>query len=209
MTKSIAEIANVAPVIPVLVLKNVDEALMVGEALVEGGLPVLEVTLRTAAALDCIRALARVKGAIVGAGTILAPEQLSAARDAGAVFAVSPGCTPRLAEAALRSAIPYLPGVASASEAMLLAELGLSYLKFFPAEALGGTRHLAALASPLPDIRFCPTGGITQENAASWLALPNVCCVGGSWVAPADAARTGDTKKIVSLARAAAALRRG
>jgi 2-dehydro-3-deoxyphosphogluconate aldolase/(4S)-4-hydroxy-2-oxoglutarate aldolase len=205
---SIENIVSLAPVIPVLVLDNPDTALRVGEALVEGGLPVLEITLRTSAALDCIRALAKLEGAVVGAGTVLSPEQLSAARAAGATFVVSPGCTPRLADAALKADIPFLPGVASASEAMMLAEQGLTHMKFFPAEALGGTKHLAALASPLPHLRFCPTGGITQENAPQWLALPNVVCVGGSWVTPADAVRAGDKKRIVALARAAAALKR-
>lgn len=205
---TIERIIGLAPVIPVLVLEDPDAALFTGEALVEGGLPALEVTLRTPAALDCIRALSRIKGAVVGAGTVLSPDQLSAAIDAGASFAVSPGATPRLVEAALRAGVPYLPGVASASEAMALAEQGLTHLKFFPAEGLGGTKHLASLASPLPHIRFCPTGGITQENARNWLALPNVVCVGGSWVAPADAIRTRDTKRITALAREAAALKR-
>jgi 2-dehydro-3-deoxyphosphogluconate aldolase/(4S)-4-hydroxy-2-oxoglutarate aldolase len=205
---SIEKIVRLAPVIPVLVLDDPDTALRVGEALVEGGLPVLEITLRTPAALDCIRALATLKGAMIGAGTVMSPDQLYAARSAGAAFIVSPGCTPRLADAALKAEIPFLPGVASASEAMVLAEQGLTHMKFFPAEALGGTKHLAALASPLPHLRFCPTGGITQENAPQWLALPNVVCVGGSWVAPADAVRAGDRKRIVALARAAAALKR-
>jgi 2-dehydro-3-deoxyphosphogluconate aldolase/(4S)-4-hydroxy-2-oxoglutarate aldolase len=207
-TYSIEQIVDIAPVIPVLVLEDADTALMVGEALFEGGLPVLEITLRTPAALECIRVLSRLKGAVVGAGTVLSPDQLSASLDAGASFAVSPGSTPRLVEAALKARVPYLPGVANASEAMMLAEQGLSHLKFFPAEALGGTKHLASLASPLPHIRFCPTGGITQENAKSWLSLPNVCCVGGSWVAPADAIRQRDAKRITSLAREAASLRK-
>jgi 2-dehydro-3-deoxyphosphogluconate aldolase/(4S)-4-hydroxy-2-oxoglutarate aldolase len=205
---SIEKIVSLAPVIPVLVLDNPDTALRVGEALLEGGLPVLEITLRTPAALDCIRALAKLKGAVIGAGTVLSPDQLSAARGAGAAFMVSPGCTQRLTDAALKAEVPFLPGVASASEAMVLAEQGLTHMKFFPAEALGGTKHLAALASPLPHLRFCPTGGITQENAPQWLALPNVVCVGGSWVAPADAVRAGDTNRIVALAQAAAALKR-
>lgn len=204
---SIAQIVDTAPVIPVLVLEDAETALMVGEALVAGGLPVLEITLRTPAALACIRALSRLEGAIVGAGTVLLPDQLSASLDAGASFAVSPGSTPRLVEAALRAGVPYLPGVATASEAMALAEMGLTHLKFFPAEALGGARYLASLASPLPHIRFCPTGGITQEKARSWLSLPNVCCVGGSWVAPADAIRSRDARRIQSLAREAASLR--
>jgi len=206
-SKSIEQIVTFAPVIPVLVLEDPESALMVGEALLEGGLPVLEITLRTAAALECIRALSRLKGAVIGAGTVLSSDQLSASMDAGASFVVSPGVTPRLVEAALRTRVPYLPGVATASEAMALAELGLSHFKFFPAEALGGTRHLASLASPLPRLRFCPTGGITQENAKAWLALPNVVCVGGSWVAPADAIRARDTKRITALAKEAAALR--
>jgi 2-dehydro-3-deoxyphosphogluconate aldolase/(4S)-4-hydroxy-2-oxoglutarate aldolase len=205
---SIEKIVSLAPVIPVLVLDNPDTALRVGEALLEGGLPVLEITLRTPAALDCIRALAKLKGAVIGAGTVLSPDQLSAARGAGAAFVVSPGCTQRLTDAALKAEVPFLPGVASASEAMVLAEQGLTHMKFFPAEALGGTKHLASLASPLPHLRFCPTGGITQENAPQWLALPNVVCVGGSWVAPADAVRVGDRKRIVALAQAAAALKR-
>jgi 2-dehydro-3-deoxyphosphogluconate aldolase/(4S)-4-hydroxy-2-oxoglutarate aldolase len=204
---SIEQIVDMAPVIPVLILEDIESALIVGEALVQGGLPVLEVTLRTPAALECIRVLSRIKDAVVGAGTVLSAGQMSSAIDAGASFAVSPGSTPRLVEAAMRARIPYLPGVATASEAMAAAEQGLSHLKFFPAEALGGTKHLAALASPLPHIRFCPTGGITQENAASWLSLPNVCCVGGSWVAPADAIRSRDGKRITALARQAAALR--
>jgi len=195
-------------VIPVLVLDDVDSAVVTAEALIEGGLPVLEVTLRTPAALECVRALSQLKGAVVGAGTVRSPDQLSAAMDAGAAFIVSPGSTPHLVEAALRNGVSYLPGVASASEAMTLAELGLTHFKFFPAEALGGTKHLASLASPLPDIRFCPTGGISQENAKSWLALPNVVCVGGSWVAPSDAIRERDAKRITALAREAAALRR-
>jgi 2-dehydro-3-deoxyphosphogluconate aldolase/(4S)-4-hydroxy-2-oxoglutarate aldolase len=207
-TYSIEQIVDIAPVIPVLVLEDAGTALMVGEALLEGGLPVLEITLRTPAALECIRTLSRLKGVVVGAGTVLSPDQLSASLDAGASFAVSPGSTPHLVEAALKARVPYLPGVANASEAMMLAEQGLSHLKFFPAEALGGTKHLASLASPLPHIRFCPTGGITQENAKNWLSLPNVCCVGGSWVAPADAIRLRDTKRITSLAREAASLRK-
>jgi 2-dehydro-3-deoxyphosphogluconate aldolase/(4S)-4-hydroxy-2-oxoglutarate aldolase len=207
-SKPIEQIVTLAPVIPVLVLDDPESALMVGEALLEGGLPVLEITLRTPAALECIKALSRLKGAVVGAGTVLSPDQLSASMDAGASFIVSPGVTPRLVEAALRTRVPYLPGVATASEAMALAELGLLHFKFFPAEALGGTKHLASLASPLPRLRFCPTGGITQENAKAWLALPNVVCVGGSWVAPSDAIRSRDAKRITALAKAAAALRK-
>jgi 2-dehydro-3-deoxyphosphogluconate aldolase/(4S)-4-hydroxy-2-oxoglutarate aldolase len=205
-SRSIEQIVSVAPVIPVLVLEDPVSALMVGEALLEGGLPVLEITLRTPAALDCIKTLSKLKGAIVGAGTVLSPDQLSASLDAGASFAVSPGSTPRLVESALQARVPYLPGVASASEAMTLVELGLSHFKFFPAEALGGTKHLASLASPLPHVRFCPTGGVTQQNAKDWLSLPNVRCVGGSWVAPADAIRSRDVKRITALAREASAL---
>lgn len=207
-SKFIEQIVSISPVIPVLLLDDADSALMVGEALLEGGLPVLEVTLRTPAALECICALAKLKGAVIGAGTVLWPEQLSDALDAGASFVVSPGVTPRLVEAAVHSRVPYLPGVATASEAMALTELGLTYFKFFPAEAIGGVKHLASLAAPLPHIHFCPTGGITLENARSYLALPNVVCVGGSWVVPADAVRAHDTKRITALARAAAALRK-
>ena len=202
------EILTAAPVIPVLVVENTDSALPMARALVAGGLPVLEVTLRTPAALEVLRAMAReVEGAIVGAGTVLEPLQLAAVGDAGAKFAVSPGASPRLLDAADDSPVALLPGAATASEAMSLAERGYGCQKFFPAEAAGGLAYLKSLASPLPGISFCPTGGITPASAPAYLNLPNVLCVGGSWVAPADAVAAGDWDRIEALAREAAALR--
>ena len=195
-----------APVIPVLILDDPERALGLGRALVAGGLPVLEVTLRTARAYDCIRALSTLEGAIVGAGTVLDGVAMAASVEAGAQFLVSPGATPKLLDAADRASVPLLPGVATASEAMLLLERGYERLKFFPAEGIG-LDHLKSLASPLPRLKFCPTGGIGADKAARWLALPNVVCVGGSWVAPADAVAAGDWGRIERLAREAANLR--
>lgn len=197
-----------APVIPVLVISDTAQARPLAEALVAGGLPVLEVTLRTPAALDVIREMAQVPGGIVGAGTLLTPEDVRAAKAAGARFGVSPGATDRLLEACAAEALPLLPGAATATEAMALLERGYRVQKFFPAEASGGVPALAALAAPLPQIAFCPTGGITPQNAASYLALPNTLCVGGSWVAPRDKLAAGDWAGIEALARAAAALAR-
>lgn len=195
-----------APVIPVLILDDPEKALAIGRALVAGGLPALEVTLRTERALDCIRALASLDGAIVGAGTVLDGTAVAAAVAAGARFLVSPGASPKLLEAAERSPVPLLPGVATASEAMALLERGYERLKFFPAAAIGGVAHLKSLASPLPRLKFCPTGGIGPDEAPRYLALPNVICVGGSWVVPNDAVATGDWARIERLAREAAAL---
>lgn len=195
-----------APVIPVLVLDDPERALGVGRALVAGGLSALEVTLRTTRAYDCIRALSMLEGAIVGAGTVLDGMSMAAAVEAGAQFLVSPGASPKLLEAAERAPVPLLPGVATASEAMVLLERGYERLKFFPAEAIGGVDHLKALHSPLPRLKFCPTGGIGPDKASRWLALPNVVCVGGSWVAPADAIASGDWARIERLARDAANL---
>lgn len=195
-----------APVIPVLILDDPAQAVGLGRALVDGGLPVLEVTLRTPRALDCIRALAELEGAVVGAGTVLDPAQLDRAVAAGSRFLVSPGSAPKLLDAAERSAVPLLPGVATATEAMTLAERGYRRLKFFPAESIGGAAHLAALASPLPGLKFCPTGGITLEKAPKYLASPNVLCVGGSWVAPKDVVAARDWDEIRRLAREAARL---
>ncbi|NLH80310.1 MAG: bifunctional 4-hydroxy-2-oxoglutarate aldolase/2-dehydro-3-deoxy-phosphogluconate aldolase [Phyllobacteriaceae bacterium] len=195
-----------APVIPVLILEDPEKALGVGRALVAGGLPVLEVTLRTARAYDCIRALSTLEGAIVGAGTVLDGLAVSASVEAGAQFLVSPGTSPKLLDAVDRAPVPLLPGVATATEAMALMERGYERMKFFPAEAVGGTDHLKALASPLPRLRFCPTGGIGPEKASRYLALPNVVCVGGSWVTPADAIAAGDWDRIERLAREAANL---
>jgi 2-dehydro-3-deoxyphosphogluconate aldolase/(4S)-4-hydroxy-2-oxoglutarate aldolase len=197
-----------APVIPVLVIEDAASARPLAEALVAGGLPVLEVTLRTEAALDAIAEMARVEGGLVGAGTLLTPADVEAAQGAGARFGVSPGATPALLDAARAGDLPLLPGAATATEAMALLEKGYTVQKFFPAEAAGGARALAALASPLPRIRFCPTGGVTPANAAEYLALPNVLCVGGSWVAPKDKVAAGDWAAITALAAEAARLPR-
>ena len=197
-----------APIIPVLVLDDVACAPALAKALVAGGLPALEVTLRTAAALDAIRAMADVEGGIVGAGTLLTPADIRAAKDAGATFGVSPGATLRLVAAAAEIGLPLLPGAATASEVMALWEQGYDMLKFFPAEAAGGVAALKSIGAPIPQVGFCPTGGITTENAASYLALPNVICAGGSWVAPKAKIAAGDWAGITALARAAAALRR-
>ncbi len=196
------------PVIPVLEFQSVDEALHVSEALVTGGLPLLEITLRTPVALEAIRAVAAaLPQACVGAGTVLSVEQLHAVRDAGAPFAVSPGLTPTLAAGARGAGISLLPGVATASEAMAALEAGFTFLKFFPAQAAGGVPMLKSLGGPLPQLRFCPTGGIDAALAPSYLALPNVVCVGGSWVVPKDAVAGGDWGRIRALAEQARALR--
>jgi 2-dehydro-3-deoxyphosphogluconate aldolase/(4S)-4-hydroxy-2-oxoglutarate aldolase len=208
--EALRRILSAAPVVPVLTIDDRTRAVPLARALVQGGLTALEITLRTAAGLDCIRAIAaEVEGANVGAGTVLDARQFDEAVRAGAKFLVSPGATPALIEAAAASAVPYLPGVATAGEAMSLAELGYGYLKFFPAEPDGGLPYLKALAAPLPGIRFCPTGGIGAANAAEYLALANVVCVGGSWVAPAEAVAAGDWARVTGLAYGAAALKRG
>ena len=202
----ISELFNAAPVIPVLVIDRVEDAKPLGEALVAGGLPVLEVTLRTDAALDAIREMASIKGAYVGAGTVLTDPQASAARQAGAGFAVSPGSTPLLRQACIDHKLPLLPGAATATEAMTLLEAGYDHQKFFPAEASGGAKALGSFASPLPQITFCPTGGVSLENAKDYLSLTNVKCVGGSWVAPKDLVAQKDWAGIEALARAASKL---
>jgi 2-dehydro-3-deoxyphosphogluconate aldolase/(4S)-4-hydroxy-2-oxoglutarate aldolase len=200
---------NTAPVVPVLTIEDRAIAVPLAKALVAGGLTALEVTLRTAAGPDCIRAIAaEVEGANVGAGTVLDRRQLEEAVAAGAKFLVSPGATPGLIAAARDCPLPFLPGVATAGEAMTLAEAGFTILKFFPAEPAGGVAYLKALGAPLPDIRFCPTGGIGAKNAADYLALANVICVGGSWVAPADALAAADWARVTALSRAAVALKR-
>ncbi|WP_454738188.1 bifunctional 4-hydroxy-2-oxoglutarate aldolase/2-dehydro-3-deoxy-phosphogluconate aldolase [Cupriavidus necator] len=197
------------PVIPVLEFHSVDEALHVSEALVTGGLPLLEITLRTPVALEAIKAVAAaLPQACVGAGTVLNVEQLHAVRDAGAQFAVSPGLTPALAAGAQGAGISLLPGVATASEAMAALEAGFTFLKFFPAQAAGGVPMLKSLGGPLPQLRFCPTGGIDAALAPTYLALPNVVCVGGSWVVPKDAVASGDWGRIRTLAEQAKALRK-
>jgi 2-dehydro-3-deoxyphosphogluconate aldolase/(4S)-4-hydroxy-2-oxoglutarate aldolase len=175
-------IMRLAPVIPVLVLDDPDQAVAIGTALVKGGLPVLEVTLRTPRALEVLAAMASIEGAVVGAGTVLDPAQLDHALDAGAKFIVSPGLTEKLAKAAAARRACFLPGVANASDIMRGLDLGLNRFKFFPAEASGGLKALKALAGPFGDVRFCPTGGITLQSAPDWLAEEAVLCVGGSWL---------------------------
>jgi 2-dehydro-3-deoxyphosphogluconate aldolase / (4S)-4-hydroxy-2-oxoglutarate aldolase len=184
MTAAIDQIMRTSPVIPVLVIEDAAHAEPIARALVAGGLRVLEVTLRTPAALDAIAAMKRVPGAIVGAGTVLNPQDLAASIHAGAEFIVSPGLTQSLGEAAVASTIPFLPGVANAGDIMRGLDLGLAHFKFFPAETSGGRPALKALAGPFGQVRFCPTGGITLASAPEWLALDPVLCVGGSWIVP-------------------------
>ncbi|MFD9886801.1 bifunctional 4-hydroxy-2-oxoglutarate aldolase/2-dehydro-3-deoxy-phosphogluconate aldolase [Streptomyces alboflavus] len=203
-----ASVLDLAPVIPVVVIDDPTDALPLARALVAGGLPAIEVTLRTPAALDAIRAIADgVPDAVVGAGTIVSPENVTAAADAGARFLVSPGWTPTLLDAMAASGLPYLPGVSTTSEVVALLERGVTEMKFFPAEAAGGTPYLKSLGGPLPQARFCPTGGISATSAPTYLALPNVGCVGGSWMLPPDAVAAKDWARVESLAREAATLR--
>lgn len=197
-----------APIVPVLVIHDAAHARPLAEALVAGGLPALEVTLRTPAALEAIKIMSQVPGGIVGAGTLISPEDVRAARRAGARFGVSPGATDRLLAACEAEGLPTLPGAATASEAMVLLERGYDMLKFFPAEASGGAPALKAIGAPLPQITFCPTGGVTPSSALSYLALSNVLCAGGSWVAPPDLMAAGDWAGIESLARTASMLGR-
>jgi 2-dehydro-3-deoxyphosphogluconate aldolase / (4S)-4-hydroxy-2-oxoglutarate aldolase len=205
----ISTIAALAPVIPVLTVERVADAVPLARALVKGGLPVLEITFRTEAALEALAAIAReVPEAVVGAGTVLDAAQVRRAMVAGARFGVSPGCTPALAKAVKEAGLPFLPGIQTISEAMALRELGFGLLKFFPADVAGGTAWLKAAAAPLAGLRFCPTGGIGIASAPDYLALPNVACIGGSWVAPRDAVAAGDWPRIERLAAAAAALKR-
>src|SRR6056297_560198 len=201
-------LCRLAPIIPVLVVEDARVARPLAEALVAGGLPVLEVTLRTEAALDVIREMAAVEGGVVGAGTLLTPSDVQAAVGAGARFGVSPGATDLLLDACESADLPLLPGAATASEAMALLERGYTVQKFFPAEANGGVPALKAIGAPIPQVRFCPTGGVSLSNAPDYLALSNTLCVGGSWVAPKDAVSAGDWGRIEELARAAAALPR-
>ena len=202
-----SSLLSLVPVVPVVVLDDLDHAVPVARALVAGGLPVIELTLRTSVALDAIAAIAAdVPEILVGAGTITSPELVSRAVEAGAQFLVSPGTTPQLLREMAGSGVPFLPGTATVSEAMAVLEAGFTEMKFFPAEASGGAAYLRSLASPLPAARFCPTGGITAASAPSYLSLPNVGCVGGSWLTPADALRDGDWDRVAALAREAAAL---
>src|SRR6056297_3135525 len=200
------DIAALAPIIPVLVIDDASHARPLAEALVAGGLPALEVTLRTPAALDVIREMATVPGGVVGAGTLLTPKDVENAKAAGATFGVSPGATDLLLDACEANDLPLLPGVATATEAMRLLERGYTVQKFFPAEANGGAPALKAIGAPIPQVRFCPTGGVSLKNAADYLGLSNVLCAGGSWVAPADLVTAGDWAAIETLAREAAAL---
>ncbi|MBD2894860.1 bifunctional 4-hydroxy-2-oxoglutarate aldolase/2-dehydro-3-deoxy-phosphogluconate aldolase [Spirillospora sp. NPDC000708] len=202
------ELFGLAPVVPVVVLDDADHAVPLARALVEGGLPAIEVTLRTPAAAESIeRIAAEVPDAVVGAGTVVTARDAERSLKAGARFLVSPGCTPRLRAAMADTGLPFLPGVSSASEAMALLEEGVTAMKFFPAEPAGGVPYLKALGGPLPQITFCPTGGIRPGNAAEYLALPNVGCVGGTWLTPSDAVRAGDWDRIRGLAAEAAELR--
>ncbi|MBB6121621.1 bifunctional 4-hydroxy-2-oxoglutarate aldolase/2-dehydro-3-deoxy-phosphogluconate aldolase [Nocardiopsis algeriensis] len=205
--RSGADILDLAPVMPVVVIDDLEAAVPLARALVAGGLPGIEVTLRTPAALSAIeRIAAEVPEAVVGAGTVVTPDQARAASDAGARFLVSPGCTASLASAMADTGLPFLPGASTASEAMALLERGLTELKFFPAEASGGAAFLKSLLGPLPQVRFCPTGGITSASAPDYLALANVGCVGGSWLTPAALVAEGAWDRIEALAREAAAL---
>ncbi len=201
---NIDAIMRTAPVIPVIVIEDEAHAVPLAEALVAGGLCVLEVTLRTPAALPAIRAMRQVEGAIVGAGTVTCPRQLDAALEAGSQFIVSPGLTDTLGKAAIASGVPFLPGIATAGDIMRGLDLGLDRFKFFPAMAAGGLPALKALAAPFASVRFCPTGGISLDNAAEWLAFDPVLCVGGSWVSPKGAP---DKAVIEALAREACGLR--
>jgi 2-dehydro-3-deoxyphosphogluconate aldolase/(4S)-4-hydroxy-2-oxoglutarate aldolase len=201
---TIDDLMRAAPVIPVIVIDDVAHAVPLAAALVAGGLPVLEVTLRTSAALPAITAMKQVPGAIVGAGTVTNPAELDAALAAGSEFIVSPGLTEPLGKAAIASGVPFLPGIANAGDIMRGLDMGLTRFKFFPAMAAGGLPALKALAAPFGSVRFCPTGGIGPDNAAQWLAFDPVLCVGGSWVAPKGAP---DTAAITAMAKAAAALR--
>lgn len=203
------ELCGLAPVIPVLVIDDLAHARPLAEALVKGGLPVLEVTLRTPVALEAIRIMAEVEGGVVGAGTLLKPSDVKAAVKAGAKFGVSPGVTKKLAEACGDEGLPLLGGVATVTEAMRMLERGYEVCKFFPAEANGGAKALKSFAGPLPQVSFCPTGGVTPQNAPDYLKLPNVLCVGGSWVADAKLMKAGRWDEIEALAREAAALPRG
>jgi 2-dehydro-3-deoxyphosphogluconate aldolase/(4S)-4-hydroxy-2-oxoglutarate aldolase len=201
-----SEVLYAGPVMPVMVIRNLDDAVPLAEALVKGGIKVLEITLRTPVALDAIKLISeQVEDAIVGVGTVTNPEQLQAAEDAGAVFAISPGLTPKLLDAATKSGIALIPGISTISELMLGMEYGLDHFKFFPAAAAGGVNMLKGIAGPIPSATFCPTGGISVDNYNDYLKLPNVACVGGSWLAPDDAVASKNWPKITELAETAIA----
>ena len=203
-----AQICALAPVVPVLVIDDLAHAEPLARALVAGGLPALEVTLRTPCALDAIRAMSQVPGGVVGAGTLLTPSDVRAAKAAGAKFGVSPGATQALIDACAEAELPLLPGAATATEIMTLLEMGFTVQKFFPAEQAGGAAFLKSIGSPIPQVSFCPTGGISLAIAPQYLALKNILCVGGSWVAPKDAMVQGDWARVETLARQAAGLAR-
>jgi 2-dehydro-3-deoxyphosphogluconate aldolase/(4S)-4-hydroxy-2-oxoglutarate aldolase len=206
--KDLGSLLDLAPVIPVVVIDDEAAAVPMARALVSGGLPVIEVTLRTPAGLPAIKRItAEVPDAVVGAGTVLTPADVSASVEAGARFLVSPGCTPGLLDVMQASGVAILPAAVTASEVLTLLERGLTHAKFFPAKPAGGVSYLKALAGPLPMVRFCPTGGIDLASAPEYLALPNVACVGGSWVTPAKAVAAGDWAAVETLAREAAGLR--
>ncbi len=208
MSSTRESLLDVVPVLPVVVVHRVADAVPLARALVAGGLPAIELTLRTPVALDAIRAVAdEVPEILVGAGTITTPGQAKEALDAGAQFLVSPGSTPSLLAAMADTGLPFLPGTATVSEALAVLEAGYTEMKFFPAEASGGAAFLSSIASPVPAARFCPTGGITAATAAGYLALPNVGCVGGSWLTPGDLVTARDWEGVSTLARDAAALR--
>jgi 2-dehydro-3-deoxyphosphogluconate aldolase/(4S)-4-hydroxy-2-oxoglutarate aldolase len=204
---NVADIMALAPVIPVIVIDRDADAVPLARALVAGGLKALEVTLRTPAAINAIRAMSDVQGAVVGAGTVLNAADVDRAADAGAQFLVSPGLTPGVVQAAQARGIPLLPGTANSSDLMRGLEMGLTHFKFFPAQQAGGAAMLKAFAGPFPHLKFCPTGGVTPENAADYLSLPNVLCVGGSWMAPSSWVADGRWAEIEDAARRAAALR--
>jgi 2-dehydro-3-deoxyphosphogluconate aldolase/(4S)-4-hydroxy-2-oxoglutarate aldolase len=207
---NLLELMNLGPVIPVIVLEDAGQAVPLARALVSGGVRALEVTLRTPAGLPSIRAIAQqVPEAVVGVGTLTQPDEFAAAREAGARFAVSPGFSPTLVEAARSSGLPWLPGVMTPSEVLAARAAGLCQLKLFPAQPAGGVAMLKALYGPFPEVVFCPTGGITPDSAPEFLALPNVACVGGSWLTPTAAVSAGDWSTITRLARQASALRAG
>ncbi|MDM7860601.1 bifunctional 4-hydroxy-2-oxoglutarate aldolase/2-dehydro-3-deoxy-phosphogluconate aldolase [Alteromonas sp. ASW11-36] len=203
-TISPAEVFASGPVVPVLVIHDVAHAIPLAEALIAGGIKVLEVTLRTPAALDVIREIAnKVPEAIIGAGTVTNAQQLKEVTEAGAKFAISPGMTADLLEAGARGTIPLIPGISSISDLMKAKDAGYTYLKFFPAEASGGVKALKSIGGPFPETTFCPTGGISPSNYLEYLALPNVKCVGGSWLAPDEAIKSGDWAQITELAATA------
>lgn len=207
-SKRATEICLLAPVVPVLVVDNVAHARPLAQALIAGGLPALEVTLRTPCALDVIREMAKVAGGVVGAGTLLTPQDVKNAIEAGATFGVSPGATDLLLDTCEALDLPLLPGIATSTEAMRLLERGYTTQKFFPAEANGGAKALGSIGGPIPQVKFCPTGGVSLANAPDYLGLSNTLCVGGSWVAPKKLVEACDWEGIEALAREAAALSR-